>query len=142
MTPQRFPFFGGEYSKAFLSSNGYITFGDPADDYEGTIQGVFSRPMGNPFASKSTAVLHRYSRRPLLLPRISGFYTDLEPETNRTDSTKFPDYSGMSVTLMKVKGATHNASDARVVVTFKKVPLDTSITGRDVWEDVCEMCVV
>jgi hypothetical protein len=127
----RFPFFGGEYLKAYLSSNGYITFGGPADDFEGNIAGIFSRALGNPFADKSSTTehksqgnVHRYSRTPLLLPRISGFYTDLEPETNRTGQTH-------DVTVMKITG---DGEEARLVVTFNNVPLDTSISGRTNWE--------
>ena len=130
---QRFPFFGGQYVKAYLSSNGYISFGGAADDFEGKISGVFSRKLGNPYSDKSTGTVHRFSRRPLLFPRISGLYTDLEPETNRTKAGTTNGYSNNEVSVMKIRG---DGDEARLVVTFNNVPLDTSISGRgdDNWE--------
>ena len=120
---KRFPYFGGDYSEAYLSSNGFITFGGSSDDYEGNIAGIFSKALGNPFADKSTGTVHRFSRRPLLLPRISGFYTDLEPETNRSGYVT-------NVTWMKVCDPAEGKENARLVITFNNVPLDTRLSGR------------
>lgn len=72
-------FYGQWYDRFYIGSNGYITFGQGDFEYMASLEEHFS------------------------LPRISGLFTDLAPETSQNISC--------------------NQLDDRVVVTFQDVPL-------------------
>ncbi len=57
ITPHSFSFYGIEYNSFYVSSNGYLTFGQREDDHTESIEDHFR------------------------LPRISGLYNDLDPLT-------------------------------------------------------------
>jgi uncharacterized repeat protein (TIGR01451 family) len=106
-------FYGQAYSNLFVGANGYITLGNGASDFRPTLASHFD------------------------LPRISGFFTDLDPSSGGMISwTQLPDrvvvtYQGVPLFLSfrQCDFQIEIFFDGRVRVTWLDLSGDTAIVG-------------